>query len=256
MANITVHLDVEERSGILSSAVTKLRRHGLMLERHQMTNGDDDVQRRLVIEASGDVTDPEGLRDMLGGIRGVIRVANIEGVELASKPPATPAAAATEESTASAGDSEELADRVARAHPKIMQLVEEFEFSLSAGEREPRVRELGRAVGERVAPRYTPDSPVSGVPDAIEQVVVPALEHIARTEPDGERLRVPISLFTRRYLNNMDLVFGEELDHCYYLAGFIEGILAKTPGLSAPGVVETKCRAVGDDTCIFEARAG
>jgi predicted hydrocarbon binding protein len=41
---------------------------------------------------------------------------------------------------------------------------------------------------------------------------------------------------------------------CHFLAGFVQGLLNSIGGLEDVVVTESLCRAMGEDTCSFEAR--
>lgn len=252
MASVTVILTVEERSGILSSAVTSLRRFGLNFERHRSHEDPDTGARRMVIEASGTLSDPEGLTARLKGIRGVLDVEPIGAVRAGSAPaePAAPAPHATVEI------SDQLVADMVADYPRIMPHFEAFELELPADNREAPQRELGRRVGAALAPDYRTGLEASlDLGQALENVVVPALDRLAQAQVTGEdALEVPLSSFTRRYLNSMDLTFGAELDHCWFLSGLLEGLLEASPHFTSVQVREDRCRAVGDETCRFRVR--
>lgn len=254
MTSVTVILTVEERSGILSSAVTSLRRFGLNFERHRSHEDPDTGARRMVIEASGTLSDPEGLAARLQGIRGVLEVEPIGTGQAAGTPAQQPAPAAQ----ATVEISDQLVADLVADYPRIMPRFEAFELELPADNRQGPQRELGRRVGAALAPGYRADLEASlDLGQALENVAVPALDRLAQAQVTGDdALEVPLSSFTRRYLNSMDLTFGAELDHCWFLSGLLEGLLEASPHFTSVQVNEERCRAVGDETCRFRARLG
>ncbi len=251
MASVTVILTVEERSGILSSAVTSLRRFGLNFERHRSHEDPATGARRMVIEASGTLSDPEGLAARLKGIRGVLGVEPVGAGQVggAQAQPA-PAPQATVEI------SDQLVADMVADYPRIMPRFEAFELELPADNREGPQRELGRRLGAALAPGYRAALEASlDLGQALENVAVPALDRLAQAQVTGDdALEVPLSSFTRRYLNSMDLTFGAELDHCWFLSGLLEGLLEASPHFTSVQVNEDRCRAVGDETCRFRVR--
>lgn len=251
MASVTVILTVEERSGILSSAVTSLRRFGLNFERHRSHEDPATGARRMVIEASGTLSDPEGLAARLKGIRGVLGVEPIgAGQTSRAAAQSAPAPQATVEI------SDQLVADMVADYPRIMPRFEAFELELPADNREGPQRELGRRVGAALAPGHR--AALEGSLDlgqALENVAVPALDRLAQAQVTGDdALEVSLSSFTRRYLNSMDLTFGAELDHCWFLSGLLEGLLEASPHFTSVQVNEDRCRAVGDETCRFRVR--
>ena len=254
MASVTVILTVEERSGILSSAVTSLRRFGLTFERHRTHEDPATGARRMVIEASGALSDPAGLAQRLSGIRGVLEVEPIGTAGPAAAPAAEPEAAASPAPTVEISD--DLVAAMVADYPRIMPHFEAFELELPADDREAPQRELGRRVGAALAPGYRNALEASlDLGQALENVAVPALDRLAQAQVTGDdALEVAISSFTRRYLNSMDLTFGAELDHCWFLSGLLEGLLESSPHFDSVQVSEDRCRAVGDESCRFRVR--
>lgn len=85
----------------------------------------------------------------------------------------------------------------------------------------------------------------------MEKGVVPILDRIAEPEVVGNDIRVRLSIFTRRQVNTMDLVFGGEASRCDFLSGMIEGMIAGVESLPNVHVEEASCRTNGDEYCLF-----
>ena len=256
MANVTVILTVEDRPGILSSAVTSLRRFGLTFERHRTHEEQTSGRRRMVIEANGVLTDPEGLAGRLAAIRGVVGVDPIGAGTTAAGPSPSPGPEMAPPRPSAVKVSEELVQAMLADYPRIMGQFQQFELSLPADDRQTPQRELGYRLGLALAERHRAGLEASlDLGRTLENVVVPALERLAQAQVTADdALEVPISVFTRRYLNSMDLTFGAELDHCWFLGGLVQGLLERSPHLGPVRVTEERCRAVGDETCLFRIR--
>lgn len=76
MAEILISLNLKTRSGTLAKAITTLRQSGLEFQSHQLSDPDDS-QRRLVLNAAGELTSFESLADELTALRGVESIQEI-----------------------------------------------------------------------------------------------------------------------------------------------------------------------------------
>jgi len=60
-----------------------------------------------------------------------------------------------------------------------------------------------------------------------------------------------VSAFTRRRTDMMQVSDAGEGGKCFFLTGFIQGMLNAAPMLPIMAVDETSCRVNGDKECIF-----
>lgn len=241
---ITVILD--GTAGGMARVVTALKRFGLTFSRHHIESiGDDRAQ--LTVSAEGTAVADE-LRDKLAAVKGVAEVVRIGAVGEAGAArretavrPAAPAAGL-----------EDFANRLANDYPRILRHIDAFEAALPANQDlAQQLKRLGRLLGGRLG-RQDPTLQEAGtLHEALESSVVPILDRIAEPEVVGSDVRVRLSIFTRRQVNTMDLVFGGEASRCDFLSGMIEGMIEGVPGIPDVQVNETSCRTNGDEYCLF-----
>ncbi|MGA8260345.1 MAG: hypothetical protein WB783_09060 [Arenicellales bacterium] len=250
---ITVILDGS--AGGMARVITALKRLGLTFAGHHIEPAGDD-RSRLTVSAEGSALGDE-VRQTLSGIKGVAEIVQIGGVEVAAMPAGAPREPprAPPARTATPGSSpafEDLAGRIADDYPRIIRYIEAFEQTISGREElGPGLRRLGRLVGERLGEQDTVLHGARTLHEALESSVVQILDGIAEPEVIGSDIKVRLSIFTRRQVNTMDLVFGGEASRCDFLSGMIEGMIDGVAGLPDIRVQETSCRTNGDEYCIF-----
>ncbi len=143
---------------------------------------------------------------------------------------------------------EQLSYRVLDAYPDLVSPVLEFEESLLDDQRLPALPALGQRVGAALfRRRYSSMRIAPSISKGLELVVVPAVSPFAIATAQGTRMDVLVCPFCRNV--------SSASPRCHFLAGFVEGLLNSIPGLGQVAVVETLCRAKGDDTCSFVGSA-
>ncbi|MDX1410442.1 MAG: hypothetical protein R3330_19965, partial [Saprospiraceae bacterium] len=144
-----------------------------------------------------------------------------------------------------------VVDQIVAAYPKILHIVDAFEAEIKdAGERARRMVTLGEQVGLRMMQGKTDLDDCNNIRDALA-VVIPILKPLADAHAIGPEIHIRISIFTRRQVNTMDLVFGSEASKCDFLTGFIQGLVNSAPMLPQVQVTESMCRTNGDEECVF-----
>lgn len=238
---ITVILD--GTAGGMARVITALKRFGLTFSRHHIESIGDD-RSQLTVSAEGTAVADE-LRDKLAAVKGVTEVVRIgasgEAGAAPREPPSRPAAGL-----------EDFASRLAGDYPRILRHIDAFEAALPGNQDlAQQLKRLGRLLGGKLG-RQDPTLQQAGtLHEALEGSVVPILDRIAEPEVVGSDVRVRLSIFTRRQVNTMDLVFGGEASRCDFLAGMIEGMIEGVPGIPDVHVNETSCRTNGDEYCLF-----
>lgn len=218
-----------------------MKRFGLAFSSHHIESLDEQ-RSRLTISAEGRAV-AEELREQLGQIKGVAEVVEIDAGGGAGAPDPAPVRA---------GGVKELADRIVADYPKILRYVDAFEESVAdSRELGQQLRLLGRQVGGKLGENDANLHESQTLHEALEKGVVPILDRIAEPEVVGSDIRVRLSIFTRRQVNTMDLVFGGEASRCDFLSGMIEGMIAGVELLPTVHVEETSCRTNGDEYCLF-----
>lgn len=241
---ITVILD--GTAGGMARVITALKRFGLTFSRHHIEPIGDD-RSQLTVSAEGTAVADE-LRDKLAAVKGVAEVVRIgaggEAGEArrgtAPRPAAPPAAL------------EDFANRLANDYPRILRHIDTFEAALPGNQDlAQQLKRLGRLLGGKLGGQDPTLQEAGTLHEALESSVVPILDRIAEPEVVGSDVRVRLSVFTRRQVNTMDLVFGGEASRCDFLAGMIEGMIEGVPGIPDVHVNETSCRTNGDEYCLF-----
>jgi predicted hydrocarbon binding protein len=143
---------------------------------------------------------------------------------------------------------EEVLQTVIDAYPDVVSPVMDFEQTLSQDDRPEALHALGRRAGEMIYQRrYASMSVPASIPQGIELVVGPAVSPFAIVSSQGNRLDVLACPFCRN--------LPSTAVRCHFLAGFVQGLLNSIADLEEVVVTEFLCRAMGEDTCSFEARA-
>jgi predicted hydrocarbon binding protein len=240
---ITVILDGS--AGGMARVVAALKRFGLAFSGHHIEPAGND-RSRLVVSAEGHAVTGE-LRDRLSQVKGVLEVVQIGAGDGAAAPAGRRAARPGE----AAASLEALADRIVNDYPKILRHVDAFEASVPANQLSQQLRLLGRRVGGKLGQQDAILQEAQTLHEALESSVVQILDGISEPEVVGSDIRVRLSVFTRRQVNTMDLVFGGEASRCDFLSGMIEGMIEGVSGLPNVHVEETSCRTNGDEYCRF-----
>lgn len=245
---ITVILD--GTAGGMARVITALKRFGLTFSGHHIESMGDERSRLTVNAEGGAVTDE--LRKKLAEVKGVLEVVGVGPGGEAGAAPREPAARAA----APAAGLEEFADRLVNDYPRILRHIDAFEAALPGNEDLPRqLKRLGRLVGSKLGGQDPMLQQAGTLHEALESSVVPILDRIAEPEVVGSDIRVRLSIFTRRQVNTMDLVFGGEASRCDFLSGMIEGMIEGVPGIPDVQVNETSCRTNGDEYCLFRVNS-
>lgn len=239
---ITVILD--GTAGGMARVVAALKRFGLTFAGHRIESINGD-QSRLTVNAQGQAV-AEELRNGLASVKGVVDVVGI-GTEGA----AAPGRRQSRAPSVQGGGFNELVDQIVGEYPKILRFIDAFEGSASGGDRSQQLRRLGQEVGRKMGGQDHALQGSQTLHEALENAVVPVLDRIADPEVVGSDIRVRLSIFTRRQVNTMDLVFGGEASRCDFLSGMIEGMIADVSALPNVHVEETSCRTNGDEYCLF-----
>ena len=138
--------------------------------------------------------------------------------------------------------------RVVDSYPDVVSPVLDLEQSLADNKRGPVLTTLGQRVGAIVFQRrYSSMNIPASINQVLELVPVPALSPFAIANAQANGLDVLACPFCRN--------LPSPSPRCYFLAGFIQGLLNSIRGLGDVQVAETFCRAKGDDTCSFVAEA-
>ena len=239
---------VEKGAGTLSRVIAAVSRLDLRFKKHYMADDSNAERKRLTIVASGDGVPDGELTAALKATNGVVDVLEIQSGDSAGAAPAGKASASGGSDDAGI---RQMVNELIDSYPEIYNQVQEFQDKVKPKVREATVKKLGDAVGRGVVKAYPDLSAISTLEDAATNVVLPALLPIAPSQFDGEAILIRLSPFTKRHINNMDLVFGMEADRCFFLTGFIQGLLNGIGVLPKMQVVETSCKSNGERQCRF-----
>lgn len=235
----TIKLMVNSGSGVLAAVVSRLQAAGLRVKSHNLEPVNASSSILTVHAEVRDDFDAAELKSMLSGIEVV------QGVEEISAGNRAP-----ERQQPGVAVPEELVNRVVASFPKIMAPIQNFEEKTAKDpQRVDKLRQLGVEAGRKLVADLE-HGPLDSLPAVIDEVVLPGISSIAEASRDGNSVVVPVSLFTRRVVTSMDLFSGDG-ENCYFLAGFVEGLVTSSPGHDAVSVMESKCRANGDPACVF-----
>lgn len=230
----------------MARVVAALKRFGLTFSGHHIESIEDN-RSRLTVNAEGQAVADE-LRNGLAEVKGVVEVIGI-GSAAAGGGPARRESPGPVLEVSGFGD---FVERIVADYPKILRYIDAFEESVSSKERTRQLRRLGQQVGARLGEQDEALQETRTLNEALQKSVVPVLDRISDSEVVGSDIRIRISIFTRRQVNTMDLVFGGEASRCDFLSGMIEGMIAGVSALPNIHVEETSCRTNGDEYCVFQ----
>lgn len=242
--NIDIILKVEQISGVLGPAAALIMQYGLKYQKHTTATDAETGHHFLTLEAEGDFIAKEDLSSQLLKIPGVHEVSEIV---------LSPKNEALQFDLKLDQEGRRLSELLATHWPnKLIEMTQKYEDSYHRSEQETKVVLLGESVGRRLAFQQKDLREMQDIPQTLAHIVIPLLNNIAQCEIKGNDLEISVSLFSRRFSNTMDLVFGSETPKCFFLTGFIQGVLNQTPRLPEVIVTEPLCRAVGDKICLFK----
>lgn len=233
----------------MARVVAALRRFGLSLSRHRIQAAGNGLSRLIVI-ADGSFR-PRELIDKLGDVKGVRHVVSVAPADGATSAPDV-------QHQPRSGKNAEggLVKSIIANYPRILSIVENYETALGEDkDRAARMKQLGERVGAQMLRRDESLRHCGTIHEALQKAVVPALIPISDAEAMGSEIRTSISIFTRRQVNTMDLVFGSAVSRCDFMCGLIQGMVNVSPTLPKVKVEEHACRTNGDDCCVFRVIA-
>lgn len=249
---ISLALVCDERRRAVDDVVEALRHGGLHFGGYE-TDAWEPGCTRLILKGEADAPSLKELSNDLLAVEGVTEILDLRvpgGASLRAEDP-LPDERPSEEDE----DPDPWVTRLVRAYPKIVSLVQEFEESQRPDEREHGTTKLGVEVGRRMVAGHPSLSQVSSVAAALEDIVAPQLRPLAECKVEGGHLKATHTVFTRHAVSLMYLPFVNEPHRCYFLTGFILGMLTAAPRLPRVRVEETKCRNAGDSMCYFRITA-
>lgn len=239
-----VILEIDKNINVLAQAAPLLQELGLFYQKHNAIPDELTGSHQLMLEVKGEQLVRETVWARLAALRGVYKVIDI--IELNQTEKALVDLNLDDEGRA-------LADKIAVLWPQqLMKLTQNYEDSFHRSEQEIKVTALGEGVGRRLAVKHDRIHEVTRIPEALKEIVIPLLNTVARPQIKGNDLEIFVSLFSRRHCNSMDLVFGTESVPCYFLIGFIQGVINQASQLPRVKVTEPLCRANGERTCYFK----
>lgn len=232
-----VSLIVEKKPGSIARVLGALPRIGLEFQRHCVYRGDSQGCRLCVV-ADGTAGKVEQLPAKLQAIDSVITVVDAgeqDGAPLPeewSDPP--------------------VVNEMVWAYPEIGPYLEQVEGQLVSEEKEHQLTRLGFQVGSRFGKHNATLAAALTLEEAVVGAVIPVLRPLALARADGSNVRVTGHKLLRANLDMIYVSYGRQPRRCFFLTGFIAGILRPAPHLRRPRVTETQCREAGDASCYFD----
>jgi predicted hydrocarbon binding protein len=248
-----IDVKIKKTSGSLARVITGLRRKGFAFRRHRISDDADPGCSRLTIDIDDGDASQQEVFTALTEIQGVVQVVEIRAEEPAATAPENPQPASVPAPASNSPSSSPAIIKLVESYPKIMPLIEEIEATLkNAKNRDRKLHMLGEQMGTALASRE-PGTAIAGEETRKEvlESIVKLLAPIANMQVQGDDLVARVSLFTRRYLNNVELLFGAEPEKCNFLCGLIQGLARSNSGLRNVVVTEPECRGNGDFQCRF-----
>ena len=241
-----VALIAEKKIGTIGRVANALCTYGLNFQGYRVYGY--DRQRCLVtVLAEGDEEPLGEISSGLLAVDGVTKFLSAQRIH----PTTEPGALAQE-----LRQENPLINDIVWAYPRIRYLLEEFEQAQPWYEREHQVTKLGVEVGSRMGAYHTLLHEARTPHSALQNAIMPALKPVAQGSVEGDNLKIIRSLFVRRNLDMLYLGSSRgERGHCFFLTGFIFGMLKQGPRIPRVCVTETACRELGDGFCYFRTEA-
>lgn len=137
----------------------------------------------------------------------------------------------------------EVLTAIGSQYPNIVNVVKQYEMSLSDNERATALYDLGAKVGGGIYRRdYALGSPLKK-PVAIARELVPALKDFSKVRATEHT----VSLLQCPFCASADANHSG----CHFIIGYIEGFLGSNPAVDRVKVEETSCGAGGNQICEF-----
>ncbi|MFC1665927.1 hypothetical protein ACFL17_09955 [Pseudomonadota bacterium] len=246
----SIVLRIKSGSGSLVRVITAVRNLGLSYTGQQMEKLPDADETRLTVEVNNASLKEDQVTQTLQGLDCVIAVDGIRAAQKSGSQNTEPEIL----NLPALRVSETYIDRTVESYPSFMSVVERVEGSLrKASDRDDQLFAFGAAVGLRLAAN-NPSFPQTDNLQELQQFLKDFLSPISTFAIDGSDLTSKVSLFTRRYFNNMDMVFGSEFERCLIMTGIIHGMV--NHALPGSIVSEPECRSNGDAVCRFHIKPG
>lgn len=239
---VVVVVVAQRKTGTIGRLASALSDYGLQFQGYRLYGGEHQ-QCRIKVLAEGDEVHLGELPSGLSTVDGVTEVLKTQLLD----PTTEPGALARELRQESP-----FVNDIVWAYPRIRYLLEEFEQSQPWYEREHQITKLGVEVGSRMG-AYDPLLSEALTPHAaLQTAILPALRPLAQGVVEGDNLKIIRSLFVRRNLDMLYLGHSRgERGHCFFLSGFIAGMLNEATRIPRVCVTETACRELGDGFCYF-----
>ena len=232
-----VSLIVENKSGSIGRVLGALPGIGLEFQRHCVYRGDSPGCRLCVVAegASGRVDQLPAKLQAIDSVITVVDACVQDGAPLPEEwndPP--------------------VVNEMVWAYPESGPYLEQVEGQLVSEEKEHQLTRLGVRVGSRFVKHNATLAAALTLEEAVVGAVIPVLRPLALARQDGSNVRVTGHKLLRASLDMIYVGYGRQPRRCFFLTGFIAGILRAAPHLRRPQVVETQCREAGDASCYFE----
>ena len=230
-------LIVEKKPGSIGRVLGALPRIGLEFQRHCLYRGDAEGCRLCVVaEGSAGKVDqlPAKLRT-IDSVTTVLDATEQGGAPLPeewSDPP--------------------VVNEMVWSYPELGPHLEQVESQLVPQEKEHQLTRLGVQVGSRFGKHHAALAAANTVEEAVVSAIVPVLRPLALAREDGSNVRVTGHKLLRASLDMIYVGYGRQPRRCFFLTGFIGGLLRQAPHLRRPRVAETQCREAGDASCYFQ----
>lgn len=248
--SINIVLRIKPESGSLVKVISEIRNLGLSYIGQQIEELPESGDTKLTVKIdSSNINENEITKSLV----------NLDCVKAVEGFQNTQSQAKTKPDTdvlkvAALRVSDVYVTRTVDAYPKIMSIVANVEKHLrKASDRDDQLFAYGVAVGSHLA-NNEQSFPTTGDLSVVQNFVINYLTPLSTFEVAGVDLISKVSVFTRRYFNNMDMVFGSEFERCNIMSGIIQGMVNQAIPNSI--VQETECRTNGDSVCRFHIESG
>jgi hypothetical protein len=224
-------LQVRPQAGLLLRLSAVLSRHGLRIDRQEMSApGEDGVAELLLGVQSEHPLGPAAQTEMLA-VEGVLRVSEVGGQSL------------------DAHALQQLLHRtypgLEQAFPAVSAVVREFAPDLDPEQRGRALHALGRQLGRRRYRSHFAEGSPLPLALALQRIVIPALRAVAPVESQGD------SVVSFPSCPLCDPRPGSP-SSCSFFAGMIQGLLEDAPATRGAVVVVQSCRAGGQNSAACE----
>jgi predicted hydrocarbon binding protein len=247
--NAEIVLQIASAPGIQLRVVKRLKMLGLVCTKRTLKKTPFIDTRYLELELEGPEIPNQQIIDQLRGVHGILSVDRLEQLGNAKVEVAADKRAPEQQIITPEEGDQEIRDRMLvfsllSRYPNVGGRLYEILSTIPEEDRLSRARELGHSFGLHLFKDQKLSSPVQDIPDALTQLIVPAVSPMADVHLQNNVLAVTSSKINVRRKR-------PQKHACQFMLGVLKGLLSN----ALPGkhhIEKLCCAADGADSCKYK----